>query len=206
MGHKRQWIMAAAGVLMIAAAARIVVGSRAPATPPSIPAAPPKDSVSLFVQHDGPTLKLRWNPDSDAIRRASSGALFIEDGAHHSRLDLRPAELASGVASYWPTSPTVTFRLALDGVLAAELQAPALEVRHEERPSPFPSAAPKRVVSNTAARVVEEPDEDMPKPYTIRAADVPRRADRADADSQPKPSRLRRITGKIPLIRRLAKH
>jgi hypothetical protein len=148
---KRDWILAAAGLLMIAAAVRITIGNRAPAPAAAPPVQTQTAPVALYVQHDGTALRLHWNPDADAVRGASKGALLIGDGPRQSRLDLGPAELRSGVASYWPESQGVVFKLELDGVVAGELQAPALEVRAEparrlstmpRKPSPRPGAPP----------------------------------------------------------------
>jgi len=93
------------------------------------------------VQHDGTALRLHWNPDSEAVRQAGRGALLIADGPRQSRLDLTPADLRAGVASYWPESPRVDFKLELDGAPAGEVEAPALAVRQEPRPSPFVAPA-----------------------------------------------------------------
>src|SRR5690348_16448478 len=124
---KRQWYLAALGLLMIAAAAWIVFGRRAPAPAAATPVRPSTERVSLYVQHDGPALRLHWNGDSDVVRRASSGVLVISDGARQSRLDLGTAELRGGTASYWPESQqSVNFKLELDGAVAGELQAPAV--------------------------------------------------------------------------------
>jgi hypothetical protein len=204
---KRDWILAAAGLLMIAAAVRITIGNRAPAPAAAPPVQTQTAPVALYVQHDGTALRLHWNPDADAVRGASKGALLIGDGPRQSRLDLGPAELRSGVASYWPESQGVVFKLELDGVVAGELQAPALEVRAEPRPSPFDDAPEAKPAPRRAA-LVDADDDDTPKPHTVRASET-QAADRVDEkDEEPvrKPSKWHRITGKIPLIRRLQKH
>lgn len=190
---KAQWFLAAAGILMIATAVWIWMDSRArvqSAPPPLSRSAP----IALFVQHDGAALRLHWNPDADAVRRASRGSILIGDGPRHSRLELNAADLRSGVASYWPESPRVDFKLVLDGSVAGELQAPALAVREEEpRPSPF-EAAPKR--KPRPQRVaVEEPDQEMPKPHTVREAD--RQKEEEPQPEPKKPSRWRRLIHKL---------
>jgi len=196
---KGQWILAGSGLVMIGVAVWLTVGRVSPApaaAPPPHNAAP----VALFVQHDGAALRLHWNPDSDAVRQAGRGALAIGDGPRQSRLDLTPADLRAGVASYWPESPNVDFKLELDGATAGELQAPALEVREEPRPSPFQAAPkPKRPVAVA---------EDLPKPHTIREADRAAVVEQSqdEEESTHKPSKWKRMTGKIPLLRRLNKH
>jgi hypothetical protein len=226
---KLQWLLAAAGIVMLAAALWIVLGRRERAASVSaMPSRPASERVSLYVQHDGPELRLHWNADSDAVRRAGSGALLITDGPRQSRLDLSPAELRAGAASYWPEAQGVEFKLELDGAVAGELQAPALAVRQapeEPRPSPF-DAAPKRKAKRRA--LVEEPDDDMPKPRTVRTseadrsepvhpapapkprtvrtAEADRRAEPVEPAPERKPSKWKRVTGKIPLLRRLGQN
>jgi len=196
---KIQWVLASLGVVMLGMAVWITVGRRSPAPPP--PSHRSASAVALYVQHDGTALRLHWNPDSDAVRQAASGSLSIADGPRQSRLDLTPADLRSGVASYWPESPSVDFKLELDGAPAAELQAPALAVREEPRPSPFLAPPkPKRAVAAVA--------DDTPKPYTVHEADRAAVVDKAQDDEEAprKPSKWKRVTGKIPLLRRLGKH
>jgi hypothetical protein len=207
VSSKRQWILAAVGILMIAAAVRIAIGSRTPAesaAPPVRSDAPP---LALYVQHDGPALRLHWNPDADAVRRAASGALLITDGQRQSRLDLAPAELTAGLASYWPESRAVDFRLELDGVVAGQLQAPVLAVREEEPDSSPAAISVHEPLAKRAAPTAHAaaPDDDVPKPHTERAG-ATHEADR-EADDAPepahKPSRWHRLTRKIPLVRRV---
>jgi hypothetical protein len=204
---KREWILAAVGLLMIAAAVRITIGSRAPAPAATPPGRTHTAPVALYVEHEGTALRLHWNPDADAVRGASKGALLIGDGPRQSRLDLDPAELRSGVASYWPESQGVDFKLELDGAVAGELQAPALEVRAAPRPSPFDDAAEAKPTPPRAA-LVDADDDEMPKPRTVRASETQAadRVEERDEESARKPSKWHRITGKIPLIRRLGKH
>jgi hypothetical protein len=196
---KGQWILATSGVVMMGVAVWLTVGRRAPAHSVSVPVVHSAQPVALYVQHDGTALRLHWNPDADSVRQAGRGSLLIADGPRQSRLDLTPADLRSGVASYWPESPAVDFKLELDGAPAGELQAPALEVREEPRPSPFVTTPkPKR-------RVAEA--EDLPKPYTVHEADrATAVVEREEEEAPKKPSKWQRVTGKIPLLRRLNKH
>jgi hypothetical protein len=193
---KGQWVLATTGIVMIGVAVWLTVGRREP--PPRPAVVHNTQPVALFVQHDGTALRLHWNPDADAVRQAGAGALLIADGPRQSRLDLTPADLRSGVASYWPESPNVDFKLELDGAPAGELQAPALAVREEPRPSPFVAPPkPKRPVA-----------ENLPKPYTVHEADRAAVAEQAQDEEEPsrKQSKWKRMTGKIPLLRRLNKH
>jgi hypothetical protein len=230
----------------------MVLHRRAPAPVQRVQAVS-QPAIGLYVQHDGPALRLRWNPDTAAIRDAHSGVLVIADGARQSRLELKQPDLRTGVASYWPESREVIFRLALDGAAAGEIRASA-DTPVEPRPSPFDSGG-RRPETTIAARPAprssadDETGEDDPPPpsmvtyFTARtapvrartekdappavkastleppppppAARVPKAAAVVSADRQveeapapesKKESRWRRVTGKIPLLRRLAKH
>jgi hypothetical protein len=191
----REWVLAAAGLLMIGAAASILIHRREPPPLPPQPVAETNapSTVALYVQHDGPALRLHWDANAAAIRSAAVGTLTIADGPRESRLSLKPADLSSGVASYWPETSEVTFRLDLDNAPAGTIRVTAAPPA-QTRPSPFEVAAkPKPTrAATTAARAVrdeDEPDdeEDAPPP-------------------PPKHSRLSRVTGKIPLLRRLHRH
>jgi hypothetical protein len=174
-----QWVLGAAGILMGVAAASLMFGHRAQ-TP--LPAPHQTAPTALYVQHDGGALRLHWDP---AVR-ANSRIIWIQDGPRETRLDLNADELRSGVASYWPESREVIFRLQLDGGPAGTIQAPAEAppaVKTAEKPRPRrPAAKPVKVAS--ADRVVDGDDDDQPV----------------------KRSRFSRVTGKIPLLRRLRKH
>src|SRR3954453_14262357 len=97
-----QWVLGAAGILMGVAAAALFVGHRAPTRlPPSQGTAP----TALYVQHEGGALRLHWDP---AVH-ASTGIIWIQDGARETRLDLNADELRSGLSSYWPSAGDGTF-------------------------------------------------------------------------------------------------
>jgi hypothetical protein len=197
---KVQWVLASLGIVMIGVAVWLTVGRGDPARSAAAPPPPSHNAppVALYVQHDGAALRLHWNADSDAVRHAGSGALLIADGPRQSRLDLTPADLQSGVASYWPESARVDFKLELDGAPAGELEAPALVVREEPRPSPF--AAPPK------PKPVHQALEEEPKPYTIHEADRAAVVEQDEEEPPKKPSKWQRVTGKIPLLKRLHKH
>jgi hypothetical protein len=118
----KQWVLAAAGLLMVIAAVILVLRERAPA--PTAQAAP-STRTSLYVQRDGGAMRLHWNPASPDVRAAQRGAIVINDGPRESRLELTPQELRAGMASYWPESKEVAFRFELDGGQAGSVRAPA---------------------------------------------------------------------------------
>ena len=175
-----QWVLGAAGILMGIAAASLTFGHRAPIPAPAPHAAEP---VALYVQHDGGALRLHWDP---AVH-ANSGVIFIQDGARETRLDLNADELRAGVASYWPESREVTFRLQLAGGPTGTIRAPA--------------EAPPDTVQ---AAIVEKPrpKRSMARPGKVAA---PEHVEVVD-DRPPKRSRLSRVAAKIPLLRHLRKH
>jgi hypothetical protein len=172
----RQWVLAAAGVAMLVGAVAIVRHERAPA--PTTQAAP-SSRTPLYIDREGATMRLHWNPASPDVRAANRGAVVIHDGKRESRLELTPAELRSGVASYWPESKEVSFRLELDGGQAGEVRASA---QVDEKPSPF---------------VVKEPP--RRKAHPIKRVPV----ETAQAQEVKKESGFSRTLGKIPLLRRL---
>jgi len=173
----RQWILAAAGVLMLVAAVAIVRRERAPA--PTTQAAP-TSRTSLYVDREGAAMRLHWNPESYDVRAANRGAIVIHDGKRQSRLELTPAELRAGAASYWPESTEVSFRLELDGGHAGDVRASAQ--LDEKRPSPFEVKEAPRRKGYPIRRLQAE---------TVQAVDVKRE------------SGFSRTLGKIPLLRRL---
>jgi len=166
-----------------------VIVLRGRSAPPPTPA---RRSVAanplIFVQHDGRALRLHWNRDAADVRGAKTGALVILDGARESRIELQPADLRAGLASYWPESRDVTFRLELDGAPAGSMRASAGSATEERRPPAFqaPVKARRRAAAVQRVQAVAAP---------VSAEDEPKR-----------PSGVGRALGKIPLLRRLRKH
>ena len=121
--HRRRlpkWWIATGAVLlgMAVGAASFKVLHPAPrvvrtAPPAVVRLTPPVDPahVGLNVQREGPSVRLYWDRNAPAIRDASKGVLYINDGSHKSQLNLDPSELRTGLISYWPDSKDVTFRL-----------------------------------------------------------------------------------------------
>jgi hypothetical protein len=103
------WNAAAAAILGFVCGATLWLGLHPKPSAP--PAAPPVRGVVLRVNPDGRALHLSWNRKSETIRDATNAKLYIEDGTHHSQLDLDPRELSVGMLSYWPETELVKFRL-----------------------------------------------------------------------------------------------
>jgi hypothetical protein len=184
----RQWILAVAGILMIVAAGAIALRGGA-----SLHSANPAPAVRpaptpVYVQHAGQALQFHWDPNAPAVRAARKGALIIADGARESRLDLAPRDLRSGLASYRPDSPEVTFRLELDGAPAGSVRTPAVVA--DDRPSPFDAPSRPRKHAAPVSHIDSQP---AVGPVYV-------------ADSSRHESGFGRALGKIPLLRRLRKH
>jgi hypothetical protein len=73
------------------------------------------DFALLFaVERTGDNLTVRWNPDSRAVRLASSGELEIDDGSETKHVNLDRANLSNGSMVYRNTSNKVRFRLVIN--------------------------------------------------------------------------------------------
>ena len=132
------------------------------------------DSVQLQALDQRGQLEIRWNPDSDAIRRAVAAKLYIIDGGERLFVDLDDARLRLGNVSYARTSDRVELRmeLAQPGGKRVEERAtfvgtrpPATDefpletnsppVGVQPAPAPPPVAASASVQPAEIARVVE---------------------------------------------------
>jgi hypothetical protein len=150
------WNAAAAAILgFVCGAALWLELHPKPAVPP---AAPPVRGVILRVDPDGRALHLSWNRKSETIRDATNAKLYIEDGTHHSQLDLDPRELSVGTLSYWPETELVKFRLEV--VSDTGTTEGAVQFASRAPPPPKAIAPPEEVV--TARRT--------PQRHPIRAA------------------------------------
>lgn len=160
--------------------------------PPQPPIAPARwdDRIALKVEPHGDGLRVLWNVHAPAVRDASRATLLIHDGGHTSQLDLRPSDLATGVASYWPQTRDVTFRLQLSGASGdSDDSVRAFAPPEPVRPSPFVAEARPRPAPPPVA-----PPPPLPVPHPAIAA----------AAAKPQSgSRVHRIFRKIPLLGRL---
>ena len=163
----------------MAGALVILTRGRDPVKPAPVQAA---GRTPLHIRQEGPALKVHWNRSAPDIRAAQHGALVIQDGKRESRLELSGRDLQAGVASYWPESRDVVFRLELDGAQSGAVRTTA-QVQ-ERKPSPFATTQPPRKRSVPIKRV-------QPAPAPVYVAE----------DPKPGPPVIR----KIPLLRRLWK-
>jgi hypothetical protein len=147
------------------------------------------EQVALNVQHDGKALRLNWDRNAADVREATHAILHISDGKYQSQMNLDPQSLKTGTATYWPESRSVAFRLELFSpgrTTSGSIDAPGA-IAEAAKPSPFatPPPTPKRrnkIVALTSPEVVPEP-----------------------VAAPSKPSKISRVFGKIPLLRRLKK-
>jgi hypothetical protein len=154
------------GVLAAVVAGVLVVQLVRPSkTVPAVPAPHGPSQISLNVERNGPQLRIRWEPNSEAVRRATHAALYIVDGNHKTTLELAQQQLNSGSVAYRAQTPEVMFRL--------NLATPNGDIGDSIR---VLGAAPAQSVQ-TAALIVAPP---VPRPAPVAAA--PRRV-----NSRPKP-------------------
>src|SRR5262249_51246529 len=97
--------------------------------------------LALNVNHDGSVLRLTWDPAQAAVRDASDGILFVNDGDAHHRLRLSHDQLSQGSALYVPQSRDVDFRLEVrsHGRNVAGL-VKVVQPPPSAKPSPMPMA------------------------------------------------------------------
>jgi hypothetical protein len=137
------WNAAAAAILGFVCGATLWLGLHP--KPAASPAAPPVRGVFLRVDPDGRALHLSWNRKSETIRNATNAKLYIEDGTHHSQLDLDPRKLSVGTLSYWPETELVKFRLEVDS--ATGTTEGAVQFASSAPPPTKAIAAPEEVVA-----------------------------------------------------------
>jgi hypothetical protein len=177
--------------------------------PPTIP-----EKIGLHADPEGEGLRVQWDRASRPIRNADHAILFIADGATQSKMDLTGRQLDSSTVRYWPESERVNFRLevyrgAQSSSDSADVALPQSRGRRRQagptramvqqaRPSPFERTALEIVVTQTRPAPVTSPQpgalELVPASGPVAAADPPQE------------SRLDRVIGRIPFLRRLRKH
>jgi len=127
--HYRVW---AAGAVAVASLAILIVGLK-------LDFGGQSGSIQLQALDQKGQLQIRWNPHSDAIRRAVAAKLYITDGGEHLFVKLDDARLRLGNVSYPRTSNRVELRMELaepDGKQVEE-QATFVGVR-PPAPDEFP--------------------------------------------------------------------
>ena len=103
MAHSGRW---AAGAIAVAGLAILMVAVK-------IDGHGHGDSIQLQALEKKGQLQIRWNPDSDAIRRAVSAKLYIIDGSDRLFVQLDDVRLRLGNVKYARTSNRVELRMEL---------------------------------------------------------------------------------------------
>lgn len=161
---------------------------------------PAPQSMALRVERAGPALRLVWDRESAAVRKASAGIVNISERQSSLRIDLNAQQLASGSIMYFPHSPDITIDMSLRGpavdvsesvralIPAADLSppAPTLEAGAPGHPKPGPPQ-PAPVRAGSRGTRIPAP---LPRNVTVTCKPAP-------------PSRFARIIGRIPLLRAL---
>jgi hypothetical protein len=101
--HYRGW---AAGALAVASLAILIVALK-------LDGGGQSGSIRLQALDQKGQLQIRWNPGSDAIRRAVAAKLYIIDGSERLFVNLDNARLRLGNVSYARTSDRVELRMEL---------------------------------------------------------------------------------------------
>jgi hypothetical protein len=133
-------------------------------------------SIQLQALDRQGQLQIRWDPESDLVRRATGAKLFIIDGAQRLYVKLDGKRLRRGAVSYPRRSDRVELRMALaepDGRMVEQLATfvvtqpanrdPSQWVA-EVKPGPAPAAVP------SAQAPIEQPGESL-KPELNAAAE-----------------------------------
>jgi len=149
-------------------------------------------AVALGLKREGDHLRVVWDRRNPAIRNADHATLRITDGNQHSVIPLDAVDLANGSAVYWPESDRFSFNLDL-GAAGGSAYAPATaEVIEPEVEAATEAPLPAKPVRRPPVRVVQVAKK------TGLEEEV--------AATSAKESRMSRVVGRVPLLRRLKKH
>ncbi len=151
------------------------------------------DTVKFEVRETEGRLQIRWDAESDLVRRATGAKLFITDGAERLFVNLDPNRLRRGRVSYARQSGRVELRLALaepDGrtleqqtvFLGAPREQEASQLSAAAQPAAAAPSSPVPVVqakSTEPAAVIEHRSRRKPLvqsgtslPFTCAAGDL----------------------------------
>jgi hypothetical protein len=193
--HRRQWLVGGAlsvGCLVVLAVTLMVANRR------------DAGSIQLQAQDSRGQLHIRWDTDSDLIRRATGAKLYITDGADRIFVNLDGTRLRRGAVTYPRQTDRVEFRLAVtepDGRLVEQhatfFQSPAPNANETQLeasarpaappvqalpvPAPTEAAQPLKPVTVTGHRSRTKPlmQSGTSLPFTCAAGDVFRKTDAA---------------------------
>jgi outer membrane biosynthesis protein TonB len=139
-------------------------------------------------------LRLHWDPNAPAVRKADRGVLWITDGARRKHWNLDSGQLIHGSVAYWPSATDVDFYLEIFS--GGQPISESIRVLSQEL---FPAPAPAesqlaKVAPQAGAKTeprVEESNEDY-KPSPFGRSEPPPRpatdsAERAAPENAPAP-------------------
>jgi TonB family protein len=154
------------------------------------------DRVALAVARDENALRVSW----PILPGADHGLLQIKDGKQQSQLHLDAVELRSGLLTYWPESPEVTFNLDImagSRKWSGTIRAADGNAGSQSEPSPFASssAGKPKLIRNARMEQPAPPQTPILTPISLR----PQVAVVAE------PVRRRGVLSRIPLLRKLEK-
>jgi hypothetical protein len=176
--------------------------------------------LGLNVEREGQVLLVAWDRSSQPVHNATHAILHIKDGPQQSQLDLNRQQLGAANVKYWPETPKVTFMLEVyqgDGSISESVQVasdPASVTAQAKRlpngtqrevpvdaarPSPF--AVPVRREFTPDPSITSALNPQARLLITAAATPPPSVAENSDRES-----RLGRMIGKVPFLRRLRKH
>jgi hypothetical protein len=188
----RKWLLLI-GMALGAGAAALYFRPDPP--PPPSPVQIGSTAVALEVQKEGDHLRLVWDRRNPTIRGVAHATLHITDGKQHSVIPLDAENLATGSAVYWPESDRFLFRLDLGdavGTAGAPVTSEAVAGTTPPEDPPAKAELPKPPVRRPPVRVLPVAKKVVADPATPRKS--------------VKESRVSRVVGRMPLLRRLRKH
>jgi hypothetical protein len=121
----RKWLPLAGAVVLVGGAFWFFSQGKPGLNTASTPAASGEAPrpLGLYVDPQGDSWHILWNPNATALQNARSVQLFVREGDDQNRIDLAPRNLATGAYDYHPTGNDVTFRLEVadqKGLVSAE--------------------------------------------------------------------------------------
>ena len=104
IAHWRLWVTASATGIAVLLLLAIAV---------ELSARPDREALNLQVRETEGQLHIRWDKESDLVRRATGAKLFITDGPEHLFVNLDTGHLRRGLVIYARQSERVELRMAL---------------------------------------------------------------------------------------------
>lgn len=103
----RRWQAVLAGSAVLAGTSYVALRSRAPA--------PATSALGLRVERSGDSLRLSWDRNTAAVRRAAAGSVQIHDAGGEFKLHLPVRQIEAGSITYFPMGEDVSFDVEIHG-------------------------------------------------------------------------------------------